>query len=79
MKEEKKYMIFYYDVDEDGIPVCPAEELESIFKMLNNYFNKQNIEVLLIPRYISHSGLKTKEEMIEILSKYLADIVEEQI
>ena len=31
----------------------------------------------MMPRYVSHTSLKTKEEMIEILGTYLADLVEE--
>ena len=74
---EKKYMIFYYDVDEEGIPCCEPENLQSVFKILSDFFIKQNIQILMIPRYISHTSLKTKEEMIEILGTYLADLVEE--
>lgn len=74
---EKKYMIFYYDVDEEGIPCCDAENLQSVFKILNDFFIEQNIQILMIPRYISHTNLKTKEEMIEILGTYLADLAEE--
>lgn len=74
---EKKYMIFYYDVDEKGTPCCDALSLQSVHKMLNDFFIEQNIQVLMVPRYISHTSLKTKEEMIEILGTYLADLVEE--
>ena len=74
---EKKYMIFYYDVNEEGIPCCEPENLQSVFKILSDFFIEQNIQVLMMPRYISHTSLKTKEEMIEILGTYLADLVEE--
>lgn len=72
---EKKYMIFYYDTDEEGVPIPNPCILQDVCNVLKSFFEDKNIDCLLLPKNISHSNEKTKEEMKKFLLIYLNKIL----
>lgn len=72
---EKKYMIFYYDTDEDGVPIPNFQILQDVCNVLKSFFEDKNIDCLLLPKDISHSNEKTREELKKFLISYLNKIL----
>ena len=72
---EKKYMIFYYDVDEEGIPIPSYDVLQDVTNSLAENFKDKNIDCIILPSYIHHSNEKTREEMKSFLISYLNKIL----
>lgn len=71
---EKKYVIFYYDTDE-GFPILDSQTLRSLCDVLESFFKDKNINCLLLPKDISHSNEKTREELKKFLISYLNKIL----
>ena len=72
---EKKYIIFYYDTDEEGFPILDSSTLQDICNALQSFFKDKNIDCLLLPKDISHSNEKTREEVKNFLISYLNKIL----
>ena len=72
---EKKYIIFYYDVDEEGFPIPSCDVLQEVTNSLVEIFKDKNIDCLLLPKNISHSNEKTREEVKSLLISYLNKIL----
>ena len=70
-----KYMIFYYDVDEEGFPISDSSTLQDIYIALKSFFKDKNIDCLLLPKDISHSNEKTREELKYFLISYLNKVL----
>lgn len=45
---EKKYIIFYYDVDEEGIPIPSCDVLQDVTNSLVEIFKDKNIDCLIV-------------------------------
>lgn len=72
---EKKYMIFYYDVDEEGFPIPSSDMLQNVANELIKAFEDKNIDCIILPNYIHHSNEKTREEVKSFLISYLNKIL----
>ena len=72
---EKKYIIFYYDTDEEGFPISNSSTLQDVCDVLKSFFKDKNIDCLLLPKDISHSNEKTREEVKSFLICYLNKIL----
>lgn len=72
---EKKYMIFYYDVDEEGIPVLSLDMLQDVTNSLVELFKDKNIDCIILPNCVHHSNEKTREEVKSFLISYLNKIL----
>lgn len=72
---EKKYMIFYYDVDEEGFPIPSSDMLQSVANELIKAFEDRNIDCIILPNCIHHSNEKTREEVKSFLISYLNKIL----
>ena len=72
---EKKYIIFYYDTDKEGFPILDSSTLQDICDALQLFFKDKNIDCLLLPKDISHSNEKTREELKKFLFTYLNKIL----
>ena len=72
---EKKYMIFYYDVDEEGIPILSFDMLQNVTNSLVEIFKDKNIDCIILPNCIHHSNEKTREEVKSFLIFYLNKIL----
>lgn len=71
---EKKYVIFYYDTEE-GIPILDSSTLKEVCDVLESFFKDKNIDCLLLPKDISHSNEKTREELKYFLISYLNKVL----
>ena len=72
---EKKYMIFYYDVDEEGFPIPSSDMLQNVANELIKAFEDKNIDCIILPNCIHHSNEKTREEVKSFLISYLNKIL----
>ena len=72
---EKKYMIFYYDVDEEGFPIPSYDMLQDVVNSLTETFKDKNIDCIILPNCIHHSNEKTREEVKSFLISYLNKIL----
>lgn len=72
---EKKYMIFYYDVDEEGFPIPSSDMLQKVANELIKAFEDKNIDCIILPNCIHHSNEKTREEVKSFLISYLNKIL----
>ena len=72
---EKKYMIFYYDVDEEGFPIPSSDMLQNVANELIKAFEDRNIDCIILPNCIHHSNEKTREEVKSFLISYLNKIL----
>lgn len=72
---ERKYMIFYYDTDKEGVPLPNPQILQDVCDVLKSFFEDKNIDCLLLPKDISHSDEKTREEMKKFLISSLNKIL----
>lgn len=72
---EKKYMIFYYDVDEEGNSVLSLDMLQDVTNSLVELFKDKNIDCIILPNCVHHSNEKTKEEVKNFLISYLNKIL----
>ena len=72
---EKKYMIFYYDVDEEGFPIPSSDMLQNVTNELIKAFEDKNIDCIILPNCIHHSNEKTREEVKSFLISYLNKIL----
>ena len=72
---EKKYMIFYYDVDEQGFPIPSCNTLQDVANSLAETFKDKNIDCIILPNCIHHSNAKTREEVKKFLISYLNKIL----
>lgn len=73
--EEKKYMIFYYDVDEQGFPIPSNVMLQDVANSLVKVFKDKNIDCIILPNCVHHSNEKTREEVKSFLISYLNKIL----
>lgn len=72
---EKKYMIFYYDVDEQGFPIPSYDVLQDVINSLVEVFKDKNIDCIILPNCVHHSNAKTREEVKSFLISYLNKIL----
>ena len=72
---EKKYMIFYYDVDEEGFPIPSYDTLQDVTDSLVKIFKDKNIDCIILPNCVHHSNEKTREEVKSFLISYLNKIL----
>lgn len=72
---EKKYMIFYYDVDEEGFPILSYDTLQDVTDSLVKIFKDKNIDCIILPNCVHHSNEKTREEVKSFLISYLNKIL----
>jgi len=72
---EKKYVIFYYDTDEEGFPILDSSTLRDVCDVLEPFFKDKNIDCLLLPKDINHSNEKTRKELKKFLISYLNKIL----
>ena len=72
---EKKYIIFYYDVDEEGFPIPSCSMLQDVANELTKVFKDKNIDCIILPNCVHHSDEKTREEIKSFLISYLNDIL----
>lgn len=72
---EKKYMIFYYDVDEQGFPIPSSSILRDVANELTKVFKNKNIDCIILPNCVHHSDEKTREEIKSFLISYLNEIL----
>ena len=72
---EKKYMIFYYDVDEEGFPILSYDTLQDVTDSLVKIFKDKNIDCIILPNCVHHSDEKTREEVKSFLISYLNKIL----
>ena len=72
---EKKYVIFYYDTDEEGFPILDSSTLRDACDVLESFFKDKNIDCLLLPKYINHFDEKTRKELKKFLISYLNKIL----
>ena len=72
---EKKYIIFYYDVDEEGFPIPSSDMLQNVTNELIKAFEDKNIDCIILPNCIHHSNEKTREEVKSFLISYLNKIL----
>lgn len=72
---EKKYIIFYYDVDEEGIPIPSSDMLQDVTDSLVKNFKDKNIDCIILPNCVHHSNEKTREEIKKFLISYLNKIL----
>ena len=72
---EKKYIIFYYDVDEEGFPIPSCDMLQEVANELVKAFEDKNIDCIILPNCVHHSNEKTREEVKSFLISYLNDIL----
>ena len=72
---EKKYMIFYYDVDEEGFPILSYDTLQDVTNSLVKIFKDKNIDCIILPNCVHHSNEKTREEVKSFLISYLNKIL----
>lgn len=72
---EKKYMIFYYDVDEEGIPIPSCDMLQDVTNSLAEIFKNKNIDCIILPNCVHHSNEKTRKELKKFLISYLNKIL----
>ena len=71
---EKKYVIFYYDTEE-GFPILDSSTLKEVCDVLESFFKDKNIDCLLLPKDISHSNKKTRDELKYFLISYLNKVL----
>ena len=72
---EKKYIIFYYDVDEEGFPIPFCDVLQDVTNSLVEIFKDKNIDCIILPNCVHHSNEKTREEVKSFLISYLNKIL----
>lgn len=72
---EKKYMIFYYDVDEEGNSILSLDMLQDVTNSLVELFKDKNIDCIILPNCVHHSNEKTREEVKSFLISYLNEIL----
>ena len=72
---EKKYIIFYYDVDEEGFPIPSCDVLQDATNLLVEVFKDKNIDCIMLPNCVHHSNEKTREEVKSFLISYLNKIL----
>ena len=72
---EKKYMIFYYDVDEEGFPIPSCSMLQDVANSLVEVFKDKNIDCIILPNCVHHSNEKTRKEVKSFLISYLNKIL----
>ena len=72
---EKKYMIFYYDTDKDGVPLPNPQILQDVCNVLKSFFKDKNIDCIILPNCVHHSNEKTREEVKSFLISYLNKIL----
>ena len=72
---DKKYIIFYYDVDEKGFPIPSCTMLQDVTNELVKIFKDKNIDCIILPNCIHHSNEKTREEVKKFLISYLNKIL----
>lgn len=72
---EKKYIIFYYDVDEEGFPTLSSQMLQDVANELVKAFKDRNIDCIILPNCVHHSNEKTREEVKSFLISYLNKIL----
>ena len=71
----EKYIIFYYDVDEEGFPILSCDMLQDVANELIKVFKDKNIDCIILPNCIHHSNEKTREEVKKFLISYLNKIL----
>lgn len=65
---ENKYPVLYYDLEN-----IDSDTLMRVFEQLSDYFKKEKVPFIMLPKQTNLSWL-TKEEAVEIIEKMLEEV-----
>ena len=71
---DNQFIIFYYETDQNGNPICDPDILCDCYNGLKNSFASSKINIYLLPNWIKgHVKIKNEEDMIRVIKSMFKD------
>ena len=71
---DNQFIIFYYDTNEKGYPICDPDLLFDFYQSLESNFKSEKTKVYLLPNWIQgHVKIENEEEMIKVIKSMFKD------